>query len=78
MLLNLNLYVLDYFSLSRGYGLSLGFLMGTLFFLLRFLTQLHTGVAGRRDLFRALLMACGAVMANFSLLNVYLGVFLSG
>src|SRR6185436_12641938 len=30
LLLNLNPYVLDYFSLSRGYGLSLGFLMGTL------------------------------------------------
>jgi hypothetical protein len=78
LLLNLNLYVLDYFSLSRGYGLSLGFLMGTLFFLFRFLTQLHAGAATRRDLFRALLLACAAVMANFSLLNVYLGVFVVG
>lgn len=77
-LLNLNLYVLDYFALSRGYGLSLGFLMGTLFFLFRFLTQLHTGAAGCRDLSRALLFACGAVMANFALLNVYLGVFAVG
>jgi hypothetical protein len=78
MLLNLNLYVLDYFSLSRGYGLSLGFLMGTLFFFFRFLTQRQTGVSARRDLVRALLLACGAVMANFSMLNVYLGVFLVG
>jgi hypothetical protein len=78
LLLNLNLYVLDYFSLSRGYGMSLGFLMGTLFFLFRFLTQLQAGAVTRRDLFRALLLACGAVMANFSLLNVYLGVFVVG
>ena len=78
LLLNLNPYVLDYFSLSRGYGLSLGFLMGTLFFLSRFLDALPTGAAARRDLFRALLLASGAVLANFSLLNVYLGVFLVG
>jgi len=37
LLLNLNPYVLDFFALSRGYGLSLGFLMGALFFLFRFL-----------------------------------------
>lgn len=75
LLLNLNPYVLDYFSLSRGYGMSLGFLMGALFFLLRFLTRLQTGTAANRDLSRALLSGCGAVMASFSLLNVYLGVF---
>jgi hypothetical protein len=80
MLLNLNLYVLDYFALSRGYGLSLGFLMGALFYIFRFLAQLHpseTAALGRpyRDLSRALLFACGAVMANFALLHVYLGIF---
>src|SRR5438034_665526 len=75
LLLNLNLYVLDYFALSRGYGLSLGFLMGTLYFLFRFMTQLHAGAFSSRDLSRALILACGAVMANFALLDVYLGVF---
>jgi hypothetical protein len=78
MLLNLNLYVLDFFSLTRGYGLSLSFLMGTIFFLLRFVTQLSRGAAVHRDLSRALLFACGAVMANFTLLNVYLAVFVVG
>jgi hypothetical protein len=75
MLLNANPYVLDFFALSRGYGLSLGFLMGTLFFFVRFLEQLQRGGAPCRDLSRALLMACGAVMANFALLNVYVGIF---
>ena len=78
MLLNLNPYLLDYFSLTRGYGLSLGFLMGMLFFLFRFLGQLHAGSAVARDLRRALLFGCAAVMASFSLLNVYLAVFVAG
>lgn len=75
MLLNLNLFVLDYFSLTRGYGMSLGFLMGALFFLFRFLTQLPGSATVSRDLSRAFLFAGTAVMANFSLLDAYLGVF---
>jgi len=75
MLLNLNPYVLDYFSLSRGYGLSLGFLMGAIFFLLKFLTRLRTGTAGNRELSMALVFGCAAVISNFSLLNVYMGLF---
>jgi hypothetical protein len=75
MLLNLNPYVLDFFALSRGYGLSLGFLMGALFFQLRFLARLRTGGADTCELSRALFFACGAVLANFALLNVYLSLF---
>ena len=75
MLLNLNPYLLDYFSLSRGYGLSLGFLMGAIFFLFKFLTRVRTGAAAGRELSAALLFGCAAVMANFSLLNVYMGLF---
>jgi hypothetical protein len=75
MLLNLNPYVLDFFAMSRGYGLSLGFLMGALFFLFRFLARLRTGDAVTRELSRALFFACGAVLANFALLNVYLSLF---
>src|SRR5262249_14095880 len=43
LLLNLNPYVLDFFTLSRGYGLSLGFLMGSLFYLFKFLDELREG-----------------------------------
>jgi hypothetical protein len=75
MLLNLNPYLLDFFAMSRGYGLSLGFLMGALFFLFRFLARLRAGDDVTRELSRALLFACGAVLANFALLNVYLSLF---
>ena len=74
LLLNLNAYLLDYFALSRGYGLALGFLMGALFFLFRFLTRLDATSPPGGDLSRALAMALGAVLANFAMLNLYLGI----
>jgi hypothetical protein len=74
LLLNLNLYVLDFFALSRGYGLSLGLMMGSIYFLLRFLERRTADRIEVVDLSRALAFACGAVMANFALLNVYLGI----
>ncbi len=75
MLLNLNPYVLDYFSVSRGYGISLAFLMGALFFFFRFLARSHADAGASRDLSGTLLFAGAAVLANFSLLNVYLAIF---
>ncbi len=74
LLLNLNPYVLEFFALSRGYGLSVGFLMGAVFFLLRFLERLGAGGTATRDLPRALAFGCASVLANFALLNVYISV----
>jgi len=74
LLLNLNPYLLDFFALSRGYGLSLGLLMGSLFFFLRCLEPSITGRIDRRDLLYSLALACAAVMANFALLNVYISM----
>ena len=75
LLLNLNPYVLDFFSLCRGYGLSLGFLMAALFFFFSFLDKASPSPKeGYRDLSRSLAAATLAVLANFSLLNVYLSL----
>ena len=77
LLLNLNPYLLDYFALSRGYGLSLGLLMGSLFFLLRFVSR-RSGSSSAfgqpSQLSLALAFAGGAVLAGFSLLDAYLGI----
>jgi hypothetical protein len=75
LLLSLNPFVLDYFSLCRGYGLSLGLLMASLFFFFSFLDK----ELGRKpDAYRYLqfsLTALGfGILANFSLLNVYLSL----
>lgn len=74
VLLNTNPYVLDFFSLCRGYGLSLGFLMASLYFFTLFLSR--SGERGSEvdrysSLTRALGMAAVAVLCNFTLLNVY-------
>ena len=74
LLLNLNPYLLDFFALSRGYGLSLALLMGSLFFVLRFLQTLSAGRCDAVDLSRGLAFACAAVAANFALLNVYVSM----
>jgi len=75
LLLNLNPYVLDFFTLSRGYGMSLGFLMGSLHYVLRGVEQLRVGQGARRDTSLAFVFAGAAVMANFALLNVYVSIF---
>jgi len=76
LLLNLNPYVLDFFSLSRGYGLSLGFLMGSLFYLFKFLDYPQQGDGAPRDVSRSLACALGAVMSNFAMLNVWLSLLI--
>jgi hypothetical protein len=74
VLLNLNPYLLDYFALSRGYGLSLALLMGAVWYILRFVRLRQAGGAGGHELSRALAFGCGAVLAGFSLLDAYLGL----
>jgi hypothetical protein len=66
LLLNLNPYLLDFFALSRGYGLGIGLMMGALSFWMR------------GDFRSTLLFASAAVLANFSMLNVYLALVLTG
>jgi hypothetical protein len=75
LLLNLNPYVLDFFSLCRGYGLSLAFLMAALFFFFSFLDGTIEGRPGQyRRLNLSLAAAALAVLSNFSLLNVYVSL----
>lgn len=67
ILLNTNLYLFDFFCLSRGYGLSNSFeLMSILFLLSAFKTPKQTWI-GASFLFAAL-----AVYANFTWINFYL------
>jgi len=75
LLLNLNPYVLDFFSLSRGYGLSLGFLMAGLYFFFSFLEETTSAKqGGLRDLYLSLTAVSLAVLSNFVMLNIYLSL----
>lgn len=76
-LLAANPYVLDFFSLCRGYGLSLAFLMAALFFFFSFLDMEADHQPDRYRRLQFSLIAGGlAVLSNFSLLNVYLSLVL--
>jgi len=71
VILNVNPYLLDFFSLARGYGLSLGLMMAGVYF---FWLACTTGRKGRWSL-AAMLFASLAVFANFVLLNYCLVLF---
>jgi hypothetical protein len=75
LLLNVNPYVLDFFALCRGYGLSIGFLMPALFFFVSFLDRtIRLRPGGGRHLQFSLIAAALAVLSYFGLLNVYLSL----
>ena len=75
LLLNANPYVLDFFALCRGYGLSIGFLMPALFFFVSFLDRtIRLRPGGGRHLQFSLIAAALAVLSYFGLLNVYLSL----
>ena len=74
LLLNLNPYVLDFFTLSRGYGISLGFLMGSLHYVLKCVERALAGESACRDTPWVFVFAAGAVLANFALLTVYISI----
>jgi hypothetical protein len=69
VLLNFNPYLLDFFSLARGYGLAAGFTMMAIHMFHRY-HQSSSAV----HLFGTLLAAGLAVLSNFSLLNLFLGI----
>ncbi len=67
LLLLLNPFVLDFFGLARGYGLSLGFLMGSFYY---FITYFSVKLPIK--LILSFIFGAVAVLCNFSLLNYFL------
>jgi len=68
-LLELNPYLVEFFALSRGYGLAVALMTGSVLFLLRFLET-----RGVREASRSLFFAGAAVMASFALLDLFAAV----
>lgn len=67
ILLCLHPYLLDFFSLARGYGLAIGFMTGSLFNLDKYLKN-NSATA----LFCTLLFGILAVLSNLALLNYFI------
>lgn len=66
LLLTLHPFLLEFFALARGYGLSIGFLMMSIYFMRQYFTQPKSCF-----LIWFNVAAFLAVMSNFSLLNYY-------
>jgi len=73
-LLILNPYVLDFFSLARGYSLALGLLITSLFFMFSGYEDKEPNEA-LRDKIKAFIFMSLSVISNLSFLNVYLSLF---
>jgi hypothetical protein len=73
--LNLNLFLLDFFSLARGYGLALGFQLLSLYLLVRGYEEKPHG-DWVKYLASSLAAALLSVLSNFSFLNYYLPLLL--
>lgn len=66
-LLAANPFLLDFFSLARGYGLAMGFLMGSLYYLTILIRDQKPGAGILSCLLGGL-----SVLSNFSLLNYFI------
>jgi len=73
MLINCNPYLLDFFALARGNGLSYCFLMGSLWFFVRFDKRRKTG-----DYFLSILFASLGVLCHYTLLYYLLSLVIAG
>jgi hypothetical protein len=79
LLLNLNLFMVDFFSLARGYGLSLGFMMASIFF---FIEASHSKSCKEqtthdKHLVLSFFFSALAVLSNFTLLIYHLALFVA-
>lgn len=69
ILLLANPFLLDFFGLCRGYGLALGFQMGSIFYLVRYVEVKRPSLA-----FWSLLLGALAVASSFTMLNYWLAI----
>ncbi|MEO5569395.1 MAG: hypothetical protein ABIT08_17215 [Bacteroidia bacterium] len=72
LILNLNPYLIDFFSLSRGYGLAFGLMSGSLWYLYLFFKKNYDN----KFSLRSLLFGMIAVVAYLSLINFVITLFL--
>lgn len=65
-----NPFLLDFFSLARGYGIALAFMISSLYYLIYFVSYYKLKTA-----YISLILASFSVLSNFPFLNYWLGVF---
>jgi hypothetical protein len=76
-LLYLNPFLIDYFSLARGYGLSIAFMLASILFLLKQNYKVISGSKFSVNLFFSMAFAALAMWANFNLINFFIAVLVA-
>ncbi len=66
VLLNVNPYLLEFFSLARGYALAISFMLASIWFLFRYMKE-----EKNKTLIGCYVFASLAVLSNFALLNYF-------
>ena len=72
LLLQLNIYLFEFWGLSRGYGISIAAMLGSTCFLISFFKDNKS-----KDLIRALIFSIVAVYANMAILNFFAALSLA-
>ena len=73
-LLTLNPFLTDFFSVARGYGLSLGFMAASLYFFLRKDLNEHTYRSFLQDFLLSMFFAALVILANLAAVNFYIAL----
>ena len=71
ILLNFNPYMLEFFALARGYGISLAFLIGSIYFFIKFLDEKK-----QKFIYYALVSAALSAISSFIYIHFYLSIIL--
>jgi hypothetical protein len=74
VLLVANPYLLDYFAVSRGYGLAIALLAWSIYYLLRWLDLPAASSDAQSALMRTVWLAAGAVAASFTVVPALLAI----
>jgi len=76
VMINLNLFLLDFFFLARGYGLALAFEMLSIYLLIRTFEE-RKQVNFKKYLYLSVFLGSLAVLANFAFLNYYIPLIIT-
>lgn len=74
LLLTSNPYIIEFFSLARGYGLSFGFMLLSIYYLLKAENQILASSQILKYVALTLLFAIGALYSNLSTINYLISV----
>ena len=75
IILNTNPFVLEFFALARGYGLSMALMLGSIYFQIKHIESSHVK-QNKKFLLLSFSLSMAAVLANYTMINFYISLIL--